>query len=359
MRKSINLSGYILEAFVLYIAAAMIISPTKSMEGAFNALKLCAETVIPSLFPFIFCGNMFIALGAARILSKYLSNIMHPLFGVSGSGALAFVLGIVSGYPVGASCAVSLYNSGESSKAEAEQLIAFCNNSGPMFIIGAVGTGMFQNPKIGFFLYIIHVFSAILCGMIFSFRSKKHKTNLLPPSKDAVDIKNAAPDIGAAIGKSIDTILAICGFIVIFAVFKSVIPECEIKKYIYCILEITGGIKELVKGADYTVLPLVSFFLALSGISVFTQVASIIIPAGLSPLPYAAGKLTQAVIAFLLTFAAIKITPYPVPTVALNSSWLLPSQQTLIADALYLISVSAITVTALITVIKIVKTYCK
>lgn len=359
MKRNVNLSGYIIGTFVLYIAAAMIISPTKSIEGAFNALKLCAETVIPSLFPFIFCGNMFIALGAARILSKYLSVIMYPLFGVSGAGALAFVLGIVSGYPVGASCAVSLYNSGECSKTEAEQLIAFCNNSGPMFIIGAVGTGMFQNPKIGFFLYIIHVFSAILCGMIFRFRGKKQKVNLLPPSRDTADIKNAAPDIGAAIAKSIDTILAVCGFVVIFAVFISVLPECGVKKYIYCILEITGGIKELVKGADYTVLPLVSFFIALSGVSVFAQVTSIIIPAGLSPLSYAAGKVTQAIIAFIITLAAIKITSYPVPAVALNTTWILPSPHILLADALSLISVSVIIITALIAIIKIVRVYCK
>ncbi len=55
-----------------------------------------------------------------------------------GIGAYAFIMGIISGYPVGASIVTEFRNSGECSKAEAERLLSFTNNSGPLFIIGTV-----------------------------------------------------------------------------------------------------------------------------------------------------------------------------------------------------------------------------
>lgn len=354
MSKKPNFSIYITEILTLYLATAMIVSPTLAVSGAYNALKICADTVIPSLFPFIFCGNMFVALGGARCLSRYFSIIMHPLFGVSGSGALAFILGIVSGYPVGASCAASLYSSGECTKDEAETLLAFCNNSGPMFIIGVVGVEMLNSHRLGVFLYLIHVFSAILSGIIVGIGNKTKSVKLLPPSRDTSDIKTAVPDMGAAIGNSIDTILKICGFIIIFAVFTAVIPNNPIKKYIYCLLEITGGIKMLTIDFSTNLLPYISFFLALSGISVLAQVMAIITPCGLSIKKYVVGKLIQSAIAFLLTFASIKISPAPIPTFAETGDIIFPS-----AVNIWGISAEILAITYIITLTILFILFCK
>lgn len=343
---------------IIYLSSAMIISPTRAINAALRALHLCADTVIPSLFPFIFCGNMFIALGAARIMSRSLSRLMKPLFGVSGAGALALVLGIVSGYPVGAVCAASLYNSGECTKIEAERLIAFCNNSGPMFIIGAVGTGMLQNHSLGILLYLTHIFSALICGMIFRLWGREEKNKLLPPSRDEENIKTAVPELGAAVGKSVDTILTICGFIIIFAVFTAVIPDCDIKKYIYCLLEITGGVKELLQNGGF--LPAVAFFIAFSGVSVLMQVLAIITPSGLSIMPYVLGKFTQAVIAFLLTYAAIRLTPQSIGVFSsADSLFTYPSKAALLSTSLIAIVLSAIGIGALIFISKIFTRYIK
>ena len=73
----------------------------------------------------------------------------------------------------GAKVSKDLYNSGLCSKIEAERLIAFTNSSGPLFIIGAVGTGMFLDAKIGLLLFITHFFASITVGLIF----KNYKKN--------------------------------------------------------------------------------------------------------------------------------------------------------------------------------------
>lgn len=63
---------------------------------------------------------------------------MKPIFNVPGIGAYAFIMGIISGYPVGAKIVTEFRKNGECSKVEAERLLSFTNNSGPLFIIGTV-----------------------------------------------------------------------------------------------------------------------------------------------------------------------------------------------------------------------------
>lgn len=73
---------------------------------------------------------------------------MRPIFNVPGIGAYAFIMGIISGYPVGAKIVTEFKNNNECSTAEAERLLSFTNNSGPLFIIGTVGVAMFGNTLV-------------------------------------------------------------------------------------------------------------------------------------------------------------------------------------------------------------------
>lgn len=300
-------------AVITYLTAAMIISPHTSVAAAQNALRLCGSTVIPSIFPFIFCSNMFIALGAAGYARRYISKIMMPLFGINGCGAAAFVLGILSGYPIGGICASELYSAGECTKREVESLTAFCNNSGPMFVIGAVGLGMFRSQRIGILLYTIHIVSAIISGIILKYIFKeKNQLNSstqlkLPSARYTEDnLKNTATDIGEAVIKSVNTILMICGFVVIFAVIASVIPKSTLKPYFYLILEITGGISEVVNNfSTETALILVSAAISFSGISVLCQVMTVLEKVRLSIKPYIIGKSIQSLVSAVLMWLTL------------------------------------------------------
>ncbi len=361
MSHSYALKG-VLAAGIVYMASIMIASPIECIAAAEHALGICAKVIIPTLFPFIFCSNMFIALGAGRILSRALSKIMQPLFRVSGQGALAFVLGAASGYPVGAVCAASLYQSGECDKSEAEKLLAFCNNSGPMFVIGVIGIQMFNSYKIGVLMYVVHIMSAILCGMILGGRKNKIKNITLPPARDEATIKNAAPDIGTAVVKSVNTILSICGFIIIFAVLTAKIPDFKWRGYIYSILEITGGLSELIlsyKGVN--ILPVVAFMTAFSGLSVMTQVYAITESAGLSIKPYIIGKLVQGLIAFGLMCVGVRIIPVEE---AVFSQIILPqiyiyTPRQLFATAIISVVLSVFAIVILIVLAKLFKIYEK
>ena len=93
-------------------------------------------------------------------LGKFLNKCMRPLFNVPGEGAFAFLMGIISGYPVGAKIVTNFRNEGICTKYEAERLLCFTNNSGPLFILGSVGISMFADTTTGvnFFLHLPLVF---------------------------------------------------------------------------------------------------------------------------------------------------------------------------------------------------------
>ena len=123
---------------LLCAALALVLWPGEAMGAMRDGLKLCGNVIVPSLFPFFVLSSLVVELGMSRYLGRLFQPVMAPLFRVNGACASALALGFVGGYPVGARTAISLYQSGQCSKTEAERLLAFCNNSGPAFIFGVL-----------------------------------------------------------------------------------------------------------------------------------------------------------------------------------------------------------------------------
>ena len=132
---------------VLCCFSALLLLPEVSAQAARDAMLLCAQTLIPSLFPFFVLSSLLIACGASELLSALLSPLMRPLFGLSGTGAAALALGLCGGYPVGARTAAELVENGALSQEEGERLLAFCNNAGPGFLLGVCGAGVFSSSR--------------------------------------------------------------------------------------------------------------------------------------------------------------------------------------------------------------------
>lgn len=161
-KEAIIMNVIFITAFLVFIC----MFPSLCVSGALDGIDTALNIVVPSLFPFFVVSKMFILSGGASFFGRFLNGFMKCLFNVSGNGASSFVIGIVSGYPVGAMTVCETYGRGEISKDEAQNLIGFCNNSGPSFLIGAVGCAMLGSREIGFALYLIHVLSAITVGVI-------------------------------------------------------------------------------------------------------------------------------------------------------------------------------------------------
>ena len=109
--------------------AALILSSGTVLDSCKAALGLCAELIIPSLFPFFVVSIILNRLGLPGFLARVCTPAARFLFGVSGAGSSALIMGLMGGYPLGAAYIADMHESGAIDTAEAEQLLGFCNNS--------------------------------------------------------------------------------------------------------------------------------------------------------------------------------------------------------------------------------------
>ena len=135
------------------------------------------------------------------------------LYGISGSGASALLIGLTGGYPLGAAYIADMERQGSITASEGERLLGFCNNSGPAFIIGAVGSGVFGSVKIGLLLYAVHIFSALAAGLFFRNRSFCGETQ--PVLLESIDTGSV---LAEAVKQAVASILNVCGFVLCFSV---------------------------------------------------------------------------------------------------------------------------------------------
>lgn len=300
---------------VALFACLLLIFSSTAINAATDAMKLCARSLVPSLFPFFVCSNLLVNLGGAYFLSKLFSPLMIPLFGLNGSCSLALIMGYISGYPVGAKTAADLYLNGSCLKYEAEKMLAYCNNCGPMFIIGALGSGMLGDSSVGLMLYISHIISSVIVAFIFRGKSPcRYKVISAPSERQNISFGEL---FSQAISSSVSLTLTVCGFVILFGIAVSFAESLGVisalsslgidysvcKSMFYGLFECSGGCREIVSAIKSPIAcyMLLSSVLAWSGISVHLQVLGIIKKAKLSPKLYFKGKALMAIISPVIT----------------------------------------------------------
>ncbi len=323
----ISIKKYFFTVLFLLFTLSLILFSTNNLEAAKNGLILWANSVVPTLFPFFVATELLCKTNFIYLLGKALNQFMKPIFNVPGESAIAIIMGIISGYPVGAKVVCNLYDHKICSKAEAERLIAFTNNSGPIFILGSVGVSLLGDVKLGKVLLISHIISSLLVGLIFRFWKKNTIDitfrNYHSESKELIKVANLGEILGDAIKKSISTILSIGGFVVLFSVIISILSSIEFLTTIASLLSNFGipyeialsiltGMIEMTNGINvvstcYSSLPIpciltCSFLLGFGGFSVLLQVFSIISKSRISIKPYFFGKLLQGLFSVIFTF---------------------------------------------------------
>lgn len=335
----VKLKRNILPIIFLGFTLCLLIFSKSNLPAVKSGLTLWATSVVPSLFPFFVSTELLMHTNIVNILGNILNKYMKPLFNVRGEGAFAFIMGIISGYPMGAKIASSFRKSNICSKEECERLLSFTNNSGPLFIIGTVGILMFGSTTIGILLFITHILAGISVGIIFRFWKRNFKANFnnstFKTENKTLSFSNLGEVLAESITSSISTILLIGGFVVIFSSVISIlkssgivnilstclsplfniihIDNSFISPLICGFLEITNGINSIssiaCKKLSINII-LTAFLLGFGGISVLLQVLSITSKTDLSIKPYIYGKILQGILASVYTYIFINVIPF-------------------------------------------------
>lgn len=349
-----NLISFVFVIFAVFL----VLFSNSNLNAARSGLKLWANNVVPALFPFFVATELLSHTNVVYYLSKHLDKYMRPIFNVPGVATFPFIMGLISGYPVGAKIVSDLYSKGACSKEEAERMVAFTNNSGPLFIIGTVGSAFYSNSLIGIILLITHILSSISMGLILGYiskrkrsvnfitKNKRHSDNSIAlvgnkkfnmysssyeilPQKD-ISIRELGSILGSSVLSAIKTVLTIGGFVTIFSVIISILKKSGILLFISeiiakifnidsdmvlgtitGIIEFTNGLSVIsnIHLKNISINLIVSaFIIGFGGISVTLQVLSIISENKIGIRTYFFSKIAQGLIASLYTFLILLIT---------------------------------------------------
>ena len=286
-----------------------------AIEGMTRGLKLCATSLIPSLFPFMVISSLIASSGAAEVLGRLLARPVGALFGISGSGCCAVLLGLICGFPVGTKTALTLYENGKISRRELEHLLMLSNLPSSAFLINAVGITLFGDKSFGITLYIINIISTIAIGLISKPFFKKETFNAKLEGKKKKQSGIAL--FTHAITDSAISMLYVCAFVVFFSALvgslEAIVSPLSLPDIFsplwFGFFELTQGMVQsslcLDRGIGMLSAAIVSGW---SGLSVHFQIMSICQSHTLSFRPYFISKAATALLnAALFTLLSLML----------------------------------------------------
>lgn len=296
-------------ALFLCLTACILSHPALSAGYATLGMELWLYKMVPALLPFMILSGVMVRLHLTEKIAMVLYPAVGRLYRVRKNVVYCMALGFLCGFPMGARVTADLYERELLSRREAEYLLAFCNNIGPVYFCS------FALPMLGRRLVLPYLFGmygipllygAALRLTLFRELPPGHQPRFFPPALRTGELQSCSDravrpsdavrpsqrrEIGllAAVNESIqsslESILTLGGYMILFNLLNLPVHLLLGRKpaLLAPLLEITGGLSML--GSR---LPLYSFLvLSFGGLSCIAQTYSCISGTDLSLSSYA------------------------------------------------------------------------
>ncbi|MCL6635692.1 MAG: sporulation integral membrane protein YlbJ, partial [Peptococcaceae bacterium] len=330
----------------VFFVAAMMANPRLVFEGSLMGLKTWWNIVFPALLPFFIASEFFMSFGVVHFMGVLLEPLMRGLFNVPGTGAFVVATGFTSGYPIGSMLTARLRSQGLCTRVEAERLMSFTNNSSPLFMLVAVAVGMFDNPALGWIIAGGHYLSNLTLGLALRFygrggdsrspspfpRLSSRRGSLFTQAlREMIHVQRQDKRpfgriMADSITNSVQSLLKIGGFIILFAVIIRLLTESG---FIHALAGFFGlflaplgfapevltamasGFFEMTIGCKLAAeapAPLmqqvvaVGMILAWSGLCIQAQAAAMVAETDIRLTPFMVCRVAQAILAGFFTF---------------------------------------------------------
>lgn len=310
---------------ICFFICCLVLNPQRYIESVYQGMLLFAKNVAPALFPFFFFTKLLTGLGTANTLGRLLKKPVSRLYNAPYESGYILIMSLISGYPIGAKLISDFYENRVFTLQECKKVSTFTSTSGPLFVVGTVGTLMLSSPKAGYILFVCHALGAILNGLIY--RGRQSEQNITPP----LNVKRDDDFLNTSITSSILSVLVVGGYIAIFSMVIDVALDLKIIDFfaklitpvlglfgldsaiaspmIISLVEITRGCQAFAKSgvSIKIILPFVAGLLSFGGLSITFQSLTFLRQCKVRTLFYFLAKSTQAIISFLLTLIAVNI----------------------------------------------------
>lgn len=312
--KKQSIFSFLLSFLLIFVVIAMVINPERYIVVCLNALLIWSTVVLPAIFPFLLYSRFLTKLGIVDLISKAISPITKFLFNTDGISAYVYVVSVISGYPVGAKLISDLYADGRLNHGNAVRTMTYCANSGPMFVIGTVGIGMFISANAGYIILISHLIGAIVNGIVF----RKYKLS----DKATLPMQNKEQDddnfLYSTAISACNSMLIVGSYIVVFFILIEFLSSCFFAEQTSVFASLFNGFFEITHGCqDLSLLEtslnlkviLATFIITFGGLSTMLQSLSFLKKMKFSTSFFIFIKLTHAVFSTIISIFLILLFP--------------------------------------------------
>ncbi len=314
--------------FVLLIMAALLINPARYIRSMSDGMMIFAVSVLPALFPFFFFTKLLTALGTASNISKYMQKPASMLYRAPAESGYILLMSVMSGYPIGAKLIADFYDIKAITREDAKTIASFTSSSGPLFILGTLGSTILNNYKAGIVILASHYIATLINGFIYRGRRKTASAVPVPLPHTGYDKALSESVYGAII-----SILSVGSYIALFNLIGDMLIDIRLlptaEKAVEFFLSffslpqklsrgICYGFVEMTKGCIYLsesgasiaiIAPIAAFTVTFGGLGIAVQSLTYLAKCGIKPLYYITTKLSQSVIALILCILMCLIIP--------------------------------------------------
>ncbi|WP_418790104.1 sporulation integral membrane protein YlbJ [Phosphitispora sp. TUW77] len=334
---------------IIFLIFCMVIYPKDVFDASKTGISAWWNIVFPALLPFFISSELLMNYGVVQFMGVLLEPVMRPVFNLPGAASFVMAVGYSSGFPISASLTARLRKDRLCTKFEAERLMCFTNNASPLFMLVAVGVGMFGNPRLGVIIALVHYAANLMLGLLLRFYQTndpefipriERKDNILRRAfLEMHTVTQTNPlhfgkVLGSAISSSINKLLLIGGFVIIFSVIIRVTALTGIMSLITATLgivlkpfgfsnaavsalgqgffEMTLGTKAVSEAVSVPLLhkaAAASIILGWSGLSVLAQVAAMIGETDLQMKLFVISRVFHGCLAGVICFIMFSLKP--------------------------------------------------
>ncbi len=313
--KSKNILQTILCIVLLCTIILIAINPSTYIKSTTNGIMVWANVILPSLLPFFFLTKLLCNFDTMFSFTKILSKPMNKLYNCPSISSYVATMSIISGYPIGAKLISEFFENKYISIGQAHRMISFCSTSGPLFIIGSVGAGFFGDAKLGIIIFISHILSSLINGLIY--RRYKYDS---PTTHNTSFVNNSHNTLSDCMYNTIMSVMLVGGFIAISFMFIDILNNLKVLSILSNIIDVcipnthigkplVSGILEVTRGClELSKLPLnpklltvlCSGLISFGGISIHLQSIVFLKKCGIKYSYFLITKTTHAILSMCI-----------------------------------------------------------
>lgn len=245
----------LLTLFFLLLCICILTHAQISLAYAALGLELWFQKMIPTLLPFMIISGIMIRMKLTEKVAMIAYPVIGPLYKIHKNVCYAMLMGFLCGFPMGARVVDDLYLRQMITKREAEFLLAFCNNIGPVYFCS------FALPLLKRELVLPYLFGMygipLLYGLVLRytvFRDLSSQSGTYAAALSLVSCEYHRPELSLgeklldemndSINSSVQSMLILGGYMILFNLLNLIPHILSGQSFTLTapLLEITGGL---------------------------------------------------------------------------------------------------------------------